>query len=133
MYVNMNKYILIFCASILVAFYGCMDDDSKAHGQLEVKINFQDDFKNTNLVNIDVLITNRTTGRKYAEKTDNNGLAKFSVEEGIYNVSSVYNMNADTVFNGNLADIIVTVANEEEQVVVDMISVSYTHLRAHET
>ena len=115
------KYILFFCASILFAFYGCMDDDTKAHGLLKVELNFQDEFKNTNPDKIDVVIINRTTGRKFSEKTDNNGFATFDVEEGIYNISSVYNMNADTVFNGNLSDVIVTSATSGEKVGMEMI------------
>ncbi len=115
------KYILFFCASILFAFYGCMDDDTKAHGLLKVELNFQDEFKNTNPDKIDVVIINRATGRKFSEKTDNNGFATFDVEEGIYNISSVYNMNADTVFNGNLSDVIVTSATSGEKVGMEMI------------
>lgn len=117
----MKKYILIFCISILCAFYGCMNEDIKSHSQLRVQLGFQSEFGTVNLENIDVVITNRVTGRKFSVKTNNSGLASFLVEGGIYNVSSTYNMSADSVFNGNVEDVVIAEISNQGLVDMDMI------------
>ncbi len=116
----MNKYILIFCASILLAFNSCMDDDTKEHGLLNVKLNFHGEFEDTDPENIDVLLINRISGRKFSVKTDENGLAIFSVEGGIYNVTCSYNLDNYSVFNGNIQDIVVTEKTSGESIDMDM-------------
>lgn len=120
MFIDMNKYILIFCTFFLLAFYGCMDDDTKVNSQLEVQLGFQGEFENTNPADIDVVLTNRTTGRKFSVKTDQNGIATFSVETGIYNVSSSHNLDSYSVFNGNVQDVVVAESIDNNSVNVDM-------------
>ena len=117
----MKKYSLIFCISILFAFYGCMNDDIKLHSQLKVQLGFQNEFGTVNPDNIDVVLTNRVTGRKFSVKTNNSGLATFTVEGGIYNISSTYNMSADSVFNGSVEDVVVAEIENQGLVTMDMI------------
>ncbi len=117
----MKKYSLIFCISILFAFSSCMNDDIKSHSQLRVQLGFQSEFGMVNPDNIDVFITNRVTGRKYNVKTNSTGLATFVVEGGIYNINSTYNMSADSVFNGNVEDVVVAEIENQDLVNMDMI------------
>lgn len=117
----MKKYSLIFCISILFAFYGCMNEDIKLHSQLKVQLGFQNEFGTVNPDNIDVVLTNRVTGRKFSVKTNNSGLATFTVEGGIYNISSTYNMSADSVFNGSVEDVVVAEIENQGLVTMDMI------------
>lgn len=117
----MKKYILIFCMSILFAFYGCMNDDLKSHSQLKVQLEFNNDIDIVNPENIDVVLINRNTGRKYSVKADANCLATFTVESGIYNLSSTYTMTADSVFNGNVEDVVIATVENQGLISMNMV------------
>lgn len=116
----MNKNIFLAFVFILLAFNSCMDDDTKVNSQLLVQLKFHGEFTDTDPENIDVVLTNRTTGRKFSVKTDSKGLATFSVEGGIYNVTSSHNLDKFSVFNGNVQDIVVTEITDGGLIDMDM-------------
>lgn len=116
----MNKYIYVFCLVTLSMLYSCMDSDTKVLRHLAVNLEFQEQFQNLPKGNVPVELINRMTGRRYIENTDVNGIAKFTVESGIYNVSSVYNLNADTVFNGRFDDIVLAKDFPNEKIDLEM-------------
>lgn len=98
----MKKVLYVFMISLIVLGYSCKDDDNaEPIYSVSVKLVYPD--KEPVAKDVKVVVTNKTNDNKTEAKTDENGIAKFELTAGTYEVTASEKRSKDfyvALFNG---------------------------------
>ena len=86
-----KMFYFMFCMMAVLAFTSCSDDDDEEGYKLypiEVQLQYPETSGVSTDDGVEVILKNAVSGTEFKEETNNEGIAKFEVPEGLYEASA---------------------------------------------